>query len=50
MTPLSLAVHGALLLNASGVYFEGTFGPYLYGLLWDLLMGCLFFVRLIRFG
>jgi hypothetical protein len=46
----SVAVHTALLLNAAGLFFEGTFGPYLYGLLWDLSMGSLFFVRLVRFS
>jgi hypothetical protein len=50
LVPISAAVHGALLLNAAGVVFHGTFGPYLYGLLWDLCMGAVFFVRLIRFS
>jgi hypothetical protein len=45
----SIAVHIALFLNAAGLFFEGTFGPYLYGLLWDLSMGSLFFIRLVRF-
>jgi hypothetical protein len=48
--PLSVAVHGALLLNAAGLVFHGAFGPYLYGLLWDLFMGTVFFVRLVRFS
>jgi hypothetical protein len=50
LVPISAVVHGALLLNAAGVVFEGTFGPYLYGLLWDLSMGAVFFVRLLRFS
>jgi hypothetical protein len=50
LVPVSAAVHGALLLNAAGVVFHGTFGPYLYGLLWDLFMGAVFFVRLVRFS
>lgn len=49
LVPLSAAVHGALLLNAAGVVFDGTFGPYVYGLLWDLTMGSVFFLRLVRF-
>lgn len=48
--PASVLVHGSLLLNAAGVVFPRTFGPYLVGLLWYLLVGSLFFVRLIRFG
>jgi hypothetical protein len=50
LVAISTAVHGALLLNAAGVVFHGTFGPYLYGLLWDLSMGAVFFVRLVRFS
>jgi hypothetical protein len=47
---ISAVVHGALLLNAAGVVFHGTFGPYLYGLLWNLSIGAVFFVRLVRFS
>lgn len=50
LVSMSAAVHGALLLNAAGVVFHGTFGPYLYGLLWDLSMGAVFFLRLVRFS
>lgn len=49
LVPVSVVVHGALVLNAAGVMFDGSFTPYLYGLLWDLSMGAMFFARLIRF-
>ncbi|MEN8162142.1 MAG: hypothetical protein ABFS41_18880 [Myxococcota bacterium] len=50
VVPASILVHTALLLNAAGVLFPRTFGPYLVGLLWYLIVGSLFFVRSIRFG
>lgn len=50
LVPVSAVVHAALLLNAADVVFHGSFAPYLYALLWDLLMGAVFFVRLIRFS
>ena len=45
----SLAVHGALLLNAAEVAFHGIFAPYLCALMWDLCIGAFFFIRLVRF-
>ena len=50
LVPLSALVHLCLLLNAFGLFFPRTFGPYLFGLLWYLIIGSIFFVRLVRFS